>query len=120
MGCLRSPTAAWLYSMTPGFATAFAGTEEGLGVEHLRWATHVVCMEERHCEFIISGGAPEGWFDAVCGKRVIVLGIPDIYLFMDDDLLAAIESRAAEHLGAPHKPEDFEARKLAARRERYG
>lgn len=89
---LRSPTAEEVFRGWPGIQTASAGTdpsaEEPVSAETLEWADLVVCMEERHrarLNSLFSG--------SLKGRRVVVLGIPDRYGYMDRRLVAALKRK---------------------------
>lgn len=93
----RSPTAERLFDDHPHYAARSAGTEAGARVRvtagHLAWADLVFVMERRHAERL-----REKFADALPGKRIIVLRIPDKYAFGDARLVALLLAKLAEHL----------------------
>lgn len=88
----RSPTAERMYSDDPRFEVRSAGTEalfnRRVSAEDLEWANLVVVMEHRHARDIRRRFPEES-------KRVelIVLGIPDIYQYMEQALQREIKER---------------------------
>ena len=86
---LRSPTAEAIFARHPGWQVASAGTaqkaETPLTRDLLEWADVAVCMEKRHRDWIrsrLKGTIPD--------DRMLILGIPDDYEFMDPDLVALL------------------------------
>ena len=57
----------------------------------LRWAEVIICMEDIHGDFL-QVHFPE----AVAGKRLVVLEIPDSYLRDDPELIALLRERLSE------------------------
>lgn len=95
----RSPTAERLYESDPRFEVRSAGTLAVRGREvttdDLAWADLVVVMEEQHRRHI------EREFPcAAQDVRFIVLGIPDVYLYMETRLWQEIRSRLEAALSA--------------------
>lgn len=88
----RSPTAERIYSEDPRFEVKSAGTDALMGrevtAEDLSWADLVVVMEERH-EHKIRMRYPE----ESESTQIVVLGIPDIYQFMEQALQREIRER---------------------------
>ncbi|WP_295313747.1 phosphotyrosine protein phosphatase [Roseobacter sp.] len=87
---MRSPTAADLVAARDGFETDFAGlsrdADELLSVEQIEWADLIVVMEKRHKTRLTAAfGA------CLKDRRVVVLGIPDRYNFMQPGLVARLE-----------------------------
>ncbi|QBY10262.1 phosphotyrosine protein phosphatase [Deinococcus metallilatus] len=87
---LRSPTAETLFREHPGWQVASAGTardaEISLTRDLLEWADVAVCMEKRHRDWIrakLGGVLPDA--------RLLTLGIPDEYGFMDPELVTLLE-----------------------------
>lgn len=89
---LRTPTAEEVFRNWPGVVTASAGTdssaEEPVSAETLEWADLVVCMEDRH-RARLNALFPQ----ALKGRRMVVLGIPDRYGYMDPRLVAALKRK---------------------------
>jgi len=94
---LRSPTAERVFADEPGIETDSAGTaddaETPVSLEQIEWADLVVCMERRHAS------ALRGKFGNRIRARLVVLGIPDDYGFMDPELVGILRRRAGAHLG---------------------
>ena len=87
---LRSPTAEVVFRESPDWEVASAGTardaETPLTRDLLEWADVAVCMEKRHRDWIrgkMKGALPD--------DRLLTLGIPDDYEFMDPDLVDLLE-----------------------------
>ena len=93
----RSPTAERLFDDHPHYEARSAGTEPGARVRvtagHLGWADLILVMERRHADRL-----REKFADALVGKRVVVLRIPDKYQFGDSQLVALLQQKLAEHL----------------------
>ena len=94
---LRSPTAEHVFAAHSGVETLSAGLNVGADVplsdELLRWADVVFVMEKRHREKLSREFRP-----ALGGTRVICLDIPDIYEYMDPELVALLEKRVTPYL----------------------
>jgi len=94
---LRSPTAEHVFATYPGVETLSAGLNAGADVplsdELLRWADLVFVMEKRHREKLA-----REFRKALGGARVICLDIPDIYEYMDPELVALLEKRVTPYL----------------------
>lgn len=88
----RSPTAERLFRDDPRFEVDSAGTLALLGrsvtADRMYWADDVVVMEDHHAERIRSQ-FPELSRE----KRIFVLGIPDIYEYMEPELQSVIRTR---------------------------
>jgi len=96
---LRSPTAEAVFAGTPGVSVASAGTspdaEQQVDPELIAWADLVLVMEGRHKRLLTRAFGP-----ALRDKRLLVLGIPDDYAYMDPELVRLLESRAGALLRA--------------------
>ena len=94
---LRSPTAEHVFAETPGCETDSAGLDhdavQPLDAEQVRWADVIFVMESFHLAKLKRRHA-----SALKGKRVVRLGIPDNYDYMDPELVALLESRVRPHL----------------------
>jgi predicted protein tyrosine phosphatase len=94
---LRSPTAEAVFADLPGVEVESAGldhdAEEPLGPEQLRWADVVFVMERAH-----RARLGRRFREHLRGKRVVVLGIPDRYAFMDPELVELLKRRCAPWL----------------------
>lgn len=88
----RSPTAEEMYREDPRFEVRSAGTHtlanRRVSRELVSWADLIVVMEERHARDIRSG-----FRDDLDTTPVIVLGIPDVYGYMERALQREIRER---------------------------
>ncbi|MEW6600121.1 MAG: phosphotyrosine protein phosphatase [Nitrospirota bacterium] len=94
---MRSPTAEKVFRDYPGVEARSAGigfTSENYVEAHLiRWADIIFVMEKRHREYI------RNKFKDDCeGRRIICLGIPDEYNYMDYDLVDLLKDRVTPYL----------------------
>ncbi len=93
----RSLTAERLFDGWDGHQARSAGTEEGARIRvtagHLGWADVVLVMEKKHLRRIQAKFA-----DALRGKRVVCLHVPDHYGFMDEALVERLEAEVPPHL----------------------
>lgn len=98
---LRSPTAEQVFSQYPGVECASAGTnaaaEIPLGAELVAWADLIFLMERAHRNKLTGKFQPH-----LKGKRIIVLGIPDDFDYMDATLVQLLKAKVEPHLG--HRP----------------
>lgn len=89
---LRSPTAEHLFSGVPGIETLSAGinrdADELLTDELVAWANVIFVMERAHRKKVQTKHRA-----ALHGRRVVVLGIPDNYAFMDPALVVLLRSK---------------------------
>jgi predicted protein tyrosine phosphatase len=94
---LRSPTAEIVFSEYEGVEALSAGTareaETTLSPDLLEWADFIFAMENRHRDRI-----RERFGKLVNDKRLIVLGIPDNYEFMQPELIALLKEKVSPHL----------------------
>jgi predicted protein tyrosine phosphatase len=93
----RSPTAEELFSSYIGIETASAGTssdaETVLSADLVVWADVIFAMEATHKRRL-----SERFHSLLKNKKVIVLGIPDHYGFMEESLIDVLKSRVLPHL----------------------
>jgi predicted protein tyrosine phosphatase len=91
---LRSPTAEHIFADTPGLETDSAGLNRDADVrlsdEQIEWADLLVAMEQTHRTKLT-----RNYSSTLRGKRIIVLGIPDNYDFMDEDLISLLKKKCA-------------------------
>ena len=84
----------------PGCEARSAGTQPGARIVvtegHIGWADIVFAMEQSHLAKL-RARFPE----AMDGKQVITLHIPDDYEFMQPELLEEIRAKLAIHIGLP-------------------
>lgn len=96
---LRSPTAERIFRDVEGVRVRSAGIYEEsrtvLDKELLNWADMVFVMEEWQRDMI------EERFPGIgkSGKRIMVLGIEDIYNYMDPVLVRLLRERMRQYFG---------------------
>ena len=94
---LRSPTAERLFSGRSGIEAASAGMDPDavkvVSAEAIQWADVIFVMEDWHRDLL------ERRFKRhVEHKRVVCLGIPDRYPYMDPELVELLEMKLAPYL----------------------
>lgn len=91
---LRSPTAEQVFRDWPGLEVDSAGlapdADTPLSAEQVAWADLILVMENTHRRRLQSRFA-----GPLKGKRVVVLGIPDDYDFMQTELVDLLLRKAA-------------------------
>ena len=96
----RSRTAEDLYRNFPGHVAKSAGTEPGAGQRVteglLGWAALIFVMETKHRDYL-RAKFPE----AIAGKRVICLRIPDDYTYNDPELVDLLKANLSPHIPVP-------------------
>lgn len=96
---LRSPTAEQVFAEWPGVECSSAGTNRGaetpLTAELVEWADVIYAMEKQHQRKL-----QERFRVQLKGKRVVCLGIPDNYSFMQPALVALLRAKVGRHLSA--------------------
>lgn len=94
---LRSPTAEQVFSTWESVECESAGLAPDAAVsvsaEQIEWADTIVVMEKSHRDKLGRKFRPY-----LKNKRVIVLGIPDEYDFMDPELIALLKAKAPRFL----------------------
>ncbi|MAN65519.1 MAG: phosphotyrosine protein phosphatase [Hyphomonadaceae bacterium] len=89
----RSPTGEAIFAETDGVATRSAGTARSarrqVSLEDIRWADLILVMEDKHAARLKADFRQDLRF-----KRLHVLGIPDDYQFMADDLVTRLRTAA--------------------------
>lgn len=94
---LRSPTAEQVFSAWPNVETDSAGLADDavvpLSSDQLEWATLIVVMENAHRKKL-----NRQYGRHLKGKKVVCLGIPDNYQFMQPELIALLEAKANSFL----------------------
>jgi len=94
---LRSPTAEQVFSQWPGVECASAGVHSSadvpLSAELIEWADIIFVMEKAHRNKMSSK-----FRASLHGKRVVVLGIPDEYEYMEPGLVRLLEAKVAPYL----------------------
>lgn len=91
---LRSPTAEQIFADHPNLETDSAGLNRDADIrlsdDQIERADLILAMEESHRTKLT-----RDYSSALRGKRVVVLGIPDDYDFMDEDLIALLKQKCA-------------------------
>ena len=103
----RSATAEAVFAGVAGCAAMAAGTapdaDEPVTADHLDWADVVFVMQEVH-----RARLNRTLSSALRGKRVVCLGIPDDYDFMDTALVRLLWDRVPQSVpalaAAPQRP----------------
>ena len=94
---LRSPTAEQVFSAVPGIEVASAGLDNDADVactpELLEWASLVFVMEKIH-----KAKLARRFGKHLRRARVVCLDIPDIYGFMQPELVCLLQARVGPHL----------------------
>jgi predicted protein tyrosine phosphatase len=94
---LRSPTAEAVFAEWPGVEVDSAGLNNDaivpLSEEQIVWAEVILVMEKAHHVRL-----KRKFGNALGGKKIVVLNIPDIYAFMDSELVALLQRRCFAHL----------------------
>lgn len=94
---LRSPTAEQVFSQWPGVECASAGVHQSADVpldgELIEWAEIIFVMERVHKTKISARFKKQ-----LREKRVICLGIPDDYTFMQPELVLLLERKVGPYL----------------------
>jgi len=94
---LRSPTGEEVYADHPTVEADSAGlnndAEVPLAPEQIEWADVIFVMEKVHRSRL-----NEKFQEYLAGKRIVVLGIPDDYAYMDPELVKLIEKRCSPYL----------------------
>jgi predicted protein tyrosine phosphatase len=95
---LRSPTAERVFAGYPGVTAIAAGTNNDastpLSGDLIQWADIIFVMEKAHRNRVA-----KKFREQLRDKRLIVLGIPDNYEFMDPQLVDLLKARVARHVG---------------------
>ena len=94
---LRSPTAEAIFSAFEGIEALSAGTspdaEAPISADLIEWADLVFAMERVHKRRL-----QQSFRLQLRAKRVIVLGIPDNYKYMDPELVQMLESAVQPYI----------------------
>jgi predicted protein tyrosine phosphatase len=102
---LRSPTAERVFATVPGVETESAGVaadaENPASPELIEWAEVILVMEPAHRSKLA-----KQFPNALRGKRVACLDVPDDYVYMDPELVELLWERVTRAIPALaiHKP----------------
>jgi predicted protein tyrosine phosphatase len=93
----RSLTAEKILEGLPGYEVRSAGTQPAARIVvtegHIGWADMIFAMEKSHVRRL-EMKFPE----ALAGKRVVALHIPDDYPFMDPNLIDELHAKLAPYV----------------------
>jgi len=99
---LRSLTAEKLFEGSPLYQVRSVGTQADARIVvtegHLGWADIILCMEKSHLNRL-----KRKFPEALQGKRVICLHIPDDYEFMHPDLIDELRAKLFDHVTLPEE-----------------
>jgi predicted protein tyrosine phosphatase len=94
---LRSPTAEQVFSSWKGLEVSSAGTnndaDNPLTVEAVEWADIIFVMERTHRNKL-----QKKFRAALNGKRIVCLGIPDEFEYMDPPLVRLLQAKVPQFL----------------------
>ena len=97
---LRSLTAKTMFEGFPGYVVKSAGTEPSARVRvnkgHIGWADIIFVMEKKHGRIL-----SEKFGEALNGKTVICLRIPDNYRYMEPALIEDLKAALSGHVQVP-------------------
>lgn len=89
---LRSPTAEQVFSQWPGVEAMSAGLNHDavtpLSTDLIEWADNIIVMEQAQ-----KSKLSKKFHAHLAGKRIVVLGIPDEYDYMQPELIRLLQSR---------------------------
>ena len=92
----RSPTAERLFDGVQGYQARSGGTEPAARVlvngKLIGWADIIFCMERRHVQRL-----RERFPEALHGKKVHVLDVPDEYRYMAPELIDTLRAALSEY-----------------------
>ncbi len=95
---LRSPTAEKIFSQWPGVEALSAGLNSDaitpLRAGMIEWAHVIVVMEAVH-----KSKLSKKFRAYLAGKRIVVLGIPDEYDYMQPELVQLLKTKVPMHVG---------------------
>ena len=93
----RSLTAETIYKNSSEYDVKSAGTEDSarikINLKLIVWAEIIFVMEKKHKEKLL-----EKFPNEISNKKVIILDIPDIYKYMDKELIEEIQTSISEYI----------------------
>lgn len=93
----RSPTAERVFAVGYGLSTRSAGTSKHakhtVSLKDIVWADMIFVMEQKHKQNI-----KEKFAQQLQHKKVIVLDIPDDFLYMDEELIEILKETMLPYL----------------------
>lgn len=94
---LRSPTAEAIFSEYAGVEAIGAGTSSGAATpvsgDLIEWADVILVMEKSHRNKI-----SKKFKEQLKGKKLAVLDIPDVYEFMDPELIKLLKGKVPRYV----------------------
>lgn len=97
MNKLRNLTAEEIFCEYPEISADSAGLNRGaevlLSAEQLEWADIVFVMEKMHLRKL-----NEKYGQHLKGKKIVTLGIPDSYPYMDEKLIEILQRKCRAYL----------------------
>lgn len=97
----RSLTAEQIFSGIPGYQVRSAGTQPDARIVvtegHLGWADIVFVMEKSHLARL-----RRKYAEALSGKQVFTLFIPDDYEYMSAELIHELQTQVGLHIPLPN------------------
>jgi len=94
---LRSPTAEAVFSQYTGIDAISCGTnadaETPVSGDLIEWADIIFVMENNHRKKVSNK-----FSDLLKHKKLVTLGIPDNYEYMDNALIQLLKNRVSQHL----------------------
>jgi predicted protein tyrosine phosphatase len=97
---IRSLTAETIYQGSPGYAVKSAGTEPTARIRvnegHIGWADIIFVMEKKHVRILRNK-----FGEALTGKRIVCLHIPDNYRYMEPALIDELKAALADYVDVP-------------------
>lgn len=96
---LRSPTAERVFSGYSGVTAIGAGTNADAATpvsgDLIEWADIILVMEKSHQKKVAAK-----FSELLRGKRLVVLGIPDVFEYMQPELVSLLKDRVHRHIRA--------------------
>jgi predicted protein tyrosine phosphatase len=93
----RSLTAETIYKNSSEYNVKSAGTEDSARIKInsklIIWAEIIFVMEKKHKEKIL-----EKFSNEIRNKKIIIFDIPDIYKYMDKELIEEIKTSISEYI----------------------
>ena len=97
---IRSLTAEHMLQGVPGLAVKSAGTEARSRIRvnggHISWADFIFVMEKKHRRIL-----EETFGEALSGKKVVCLRIPDVYQYMEPALIDELKAALSGYVEVP-------------------
>ncbi len=97
---IRSLTAEHMLQGLSGYSVKSAGTEPRSRIRvnegHIGWADFIFVMEKKHRRIL-----EDNFPDALVGKSIICLNIPDEYRYMEPALIDELKACLSQHIELP-------------------